>query len=156
MDFLSISARHPVDCDMPVRAFRLRRLKAVIDGTLYDCFAYSFTDEQNGAGEYIKVHDRWPNVTYRFLRSIVDDSGSFLFGELRFPSIDCNDEDLRGTYRDIVAESKMCNVIREAAIFHVAAEKGVLPGKASGVIRPDFRRLFQETRSQACLSPRNQ
>nr|WP_321985344.1 phage portal protein [uncultured Lichenicoccus sp.] len=97
------------------RAQRLDLLAKVLDGALYDSLQYEFGDEQNGTGEYVPLKQRKPSIRYNLCRMVVEDSVSMLFGEGRFPTIDCADDRTKATIKDIIDESNLTEVMVDAA-----------------------------------------
>ena len=113
--FGSIAARVPQDKDLPERAWRLEVLRRVLDGTLYDVLPHPFHDERKAGGEYVPLRDRRPCVRYALCRTVVEDSVSLLFGEGRFPAIDCPDEATRESLHDLLVEAGANRVMIDAA-----------------------------------------
>lgn len=106
----------PIDPELPQRARALDILRRVLDGTLYDVLPHQFHDERNTAGEYIPLRARRPSVRYGLSRVVVENSVSLLFSEGHFPEIDCPDRNVRATLADIFKESRLNQVMTEAAI----------------------------------------
>ncbi len=113
--FGSIAARVPFDKDLPERAWRIGVLRRVLDGTLYDMLPHPFHDERMVGGEYIPLRDRRPCVRYALCRTVVEDSVSLLFGEGRFPDIDCADEATREALHELLVEAGANQVMIDAA-----------------------------------------
>ena len=113
--FGSIAARVPQDKDLPERAWCLEVLRRVLDGTLYDVLPHPFHDERKAGGEYVPLRDRRPCVRYALCRTVVEDSVSLLFGEGRFPAIDCADEATRESLHDLMVEAGANRVMIDAA-----------------------------------------
>ncbi len=105
----------PRDSDYPQRARTLDLLSRVLNGTLYDALPYDFHEERAVSGEYIPLRARRPSVRYALCRTVVEDSVALLFGEGHFPSIDCADEDTRNIVANLVDETKLNQVMTEAA-----------------------------------------
>lgn len=114
-DFKTLQATYPRDKDYPERTFRLSALKRVVDGTLYDTIENPFSLEKNGADEYIPLAQRRPSAKTSFCRTVVNDSVSLLFSEGHFPSVECLDESTRDTLTTIIKESKLNEVMIDAA-----------------------------------------
>ena len=114
--FKTLAALVPRDRTLPERAWRLDVLTRFLDGTIYDVLQHEFHEERTGAGEYIPIVSRAPSVRYAILKTVVADSVSFLFGEGRFPAIDCaGDEAGEASLVKIVKDSKLNAVMLEAA-----------------------------------------
>ena len=147
--YATIAARIPQDRDYPDRTRRLECLRRVLNGTLYDELPYQFHQERKGLnndGEYIPIADRQPSVRYGLCRMVVEDSVSLLFGEGRFPAIDCADEGLRRTLGDIVKECLLNRVMLETAL------RGSI-GSVAVVMRVFHGRLFFEVMDTLYLTP---
>lgn len=114
--FETICGFIPLDPDYPDRTRRMEVLKRVLDGTLYDVLPYEFHEERGPGGEYIPLRKRRPSVRYPLARIVVDDSLSLVFSEGHFPSIESDDERIRSTFTDIVAESGLNQVMMESAM----------------------------------------
>ncbi len=106
----------PRDRDYPARARVLDILKRVLDGTLYDVLPNQFHEERGAGGEYIPLRNRRPSVRYALSRIVVEDSVALLFSEGHFPTIDCADRTIRAALADIAKESRLNQVMTEAAI----------------------------------------
>ena len=91
-------------------------LRRVLDGTLYDALPYQFHEERSAGGEYIPLRSRRPSVRYALCRIVVEDSVALLFSEGHFPTIDCADRSTRATLADIVKETRLNQVMTEAAM----------------------------------------
>ena len=121
------------DPDYPERTRRLDLMRRVLEGRLYDALPYEFHEERNSAGEYIPLRWRRPSVRYPLARIVVDDSGSVVFGDGHFPSIDSEDGVVRGALADIAKEAGLNQVMLDAAIRgsvgSVAIQLRVLRGR---------------------------
>lgn len=106
----------PRDADYPARARTLDVLRRVLDGTLYDALPHQFHEERNAAGEYIPLRARRPSVRYALCRVVVEDSVALLFSEGHFPTIDAADPATRAFFADMVKETRLNQVMTEAAI----------------------------------------
>ncbi len=132
--FRTITAKIQRDKDYPERQFNIDVLTRVLDGKLYDHMLHGFHEEKkDGVGEYIPIRERRPSVRYGLCRVVVDDSVSLLFSEGHFPSIDCQDEATRDALTDVVKESKLNQVMIQAAttgsVGSVAILMRVLEGR---------------------------
>ena len=106
----------PRDPSYPARARVLDILKRVLDGTIYDVLPYQFHEERGAGGEYIPLRNRRPSIRYALSRIVVEDSVALLFSEGHFPTIDCADRTIRAALADIAKETRLNQVMTEAAI----------------------------------------
>jgi len=106
----------PGDGALPSRVKRLEILRRILDGTIYDGLPYQFHEERNGAGEYVPLRMRRPSVRYGLCRVVVEDSVALLFSAAHFPSVDCADADLANVLADVVRETRLNEVMIDAAI----------------------------------------
>ena len=114
--FKTVVAKIPRDKDFPERQFNIDVLTRVLKGKLYDHLQYDFNQEKkDDIGEYIPIRDRRPSVRYGLCRIVVDDSVSLLFSEGHFPSIDCKDQATHDVLTDLIKESKLNQVMIDAA-----------------------------------------
>ncbi|MDE1883220.1 MAG: phage portal protein [Rhodospirillales bacterium] len=124
--FDTICGTIPVDGQMPMRAARLEALRRVLDGTLYDNLPYQFHEERNGAGEYIPLRLRKPSVRYGLCRVVVEDSVALLFSAGHFPAIETQDAALARVLTDIFAETRLNEVMIDAALRGAVGSVAVL------------------------------
>jgi hypothetical protein len=112
-----ILSRYPKGRDFPARTHQNIALERLLDGTLYDVLPYQFHDERNGAQEYIPLAKRQPavHVGTNLLRTVVQDSIGMLFGEGRFPVIETQDAAARDILHELIKESDLVRVMRDAA-----------------------------------------
>lgn len=115
-DFKTLQSTYPVDKDYPPRTFRLSALNRVLTGTLYDELPHAFSEEKNGAGEYIPLAQRRPSARTRICGTVVNDSVSLLFSEGHFPAIECADEPTRDALAKLAKESNLNEVMIDAAM----------------------------------------
>src|SRR5471032_2268819 len=114
--FKTITSKITRDKDFPQRQFDIDILTRVLKGKLYDHLQHGFHEEKrDGLDEYIPIRDRRPSVRYALCRIVVDDSVSLLFSEGHFPAVDCKDEATRDTLTDIIKETKLNQVMIQAA-----------------------------------------
>jgi hypothetical protein len=106
----------PRDRDLSQRARMLDILRRVLDGTIYDVLRHEFHEERTAGGEYIPLRARRPSVRYGLCRVVVEDSVALLFSEGHFPTIDCADRALQARLSDLVKETRLNQVMIEAAI----------------------------------------
>lgn len=114
--FQTICDLVPADPDVSVRARRLDLMRRVLNGTLYDVLPYEFHEERSAGGEYVPLRRRRPSVRYALARVVVEDSVALLFSEGHFPAVACPDEGVRGFLSDVMRESRVNQVMVEAAI----------------------------------------
>lgn len=146
--FKSITSKIQRDKDYPQRQFDIDMLTRVLDGKLYDHLEYDFnTEKKDGINEYIPIRERRPSVRYALCRTVVDDSVSLLFSEGHFPSIDCEDEATRENLEAVVKESRLNEVMIDAAT------KGSV-GSVAILLRVLEGRLFFESMNTQFLTPK--
>ncbi len=106
----------PCDNDFPYRTYMIDVYERIKNGTFYDNLKYPFSQELNDANtETISIFDRRPSVRYRLAKLVVDDTVSLLFGEGRFPSFECQDEDFRQKLEDISKNLNLKELMLTAA-----------------------------------------
>ena len=113
--FETIRSLVPNDADYPPRVRKLEILRRVLDGTLYDALPYEFHEERGAGGEYIPLRSRRPSVRYGLCRVVVENSVSLLFSEGHFPTFESEDQAVRGSLADWVKETRLNQVMTEAA-----------------------------------------
>lgn len=123
--FKTISKRIAHDKDYPLRQWAIDVLTRLLNGTFYDVIEHDFHEEENEAGEYIKIRDRRPSVRSGLLRTVVDDSVSLLFSEGHFPEIQCDNEQTREALEEIAKEAKLNAVMIEAATIGSAGSAAI-------------------------------
>jgi hypothetical protein len=114
--FETICDSVPRDAAMPARVARLDILRRVLDGTIYDNLPYQFHEERNGAGEYIPLRMRRPSVSYGLCRVVVEDSVALLFSAAHFPAVECADLAQARHLADVMTETRLNEVMIDAAI----------------------------------------
>jgi len=114
--FETICDTVPADSGMPPRMRRLDLLRRVLDGTIYDGLPYQFHEERNGAGEYVPLRMRRPSVRYGLCRIVVEDSVALLFSDAHFPAVECADTALTKILGNVIDESRLNEVMIDAAI----------------------------------------
>lgn len=114
-DFRTLRQGYPADKDFPERAHTILALTRVIDGKMYDEIGSAFSEEKNGAGEYVPLKDRRPSARTRFCQTVVNDSVSLLFSEGHFPEVDCKDEATRTALANVIKGATLNGVMFEAA-----------------------------------------
>jgi hypothetical protein len=106
MDFIEIKKRYKRDLDYPERCFTIKMYRKVLEGTIYDVIPFPFFKSyQNNLGSDrspIVLSQRRPSVRYRLSKVVVDNTVSLLFGEGRFPTINCLDEETKNILNKIV------------------------------------------------------
>ena len=128
------------------RARRLTVLGRVLDGTLYDVLTSEFHDERNGADEYVPLRKRRPSVRYGLCRLVVEDSVSFLFGEGRFPAVECADKTTNAPLTAVLKDARASDVFVEAAMIGSIGSVAVLFRVLKG-------RVFLTALATAFLTP---
>jgi hypothetical protein len=136
----------PRDPDYPPRVRPLDILRRVLDGTFYDVLPYQFHEERSAGGEYIPLRNRRPSVRYALCRVVVEDSVSLLFSEGHFPTIDCNDQNATTLLADVVKETRLNQVMIEAAL------RGAI-GSVAVVLRLLRGRIFFDVLDTIYLTP---
>jgi len=138
--FRTIADRIPQDNDMPERAWVLDVRNRVLEGSLYDVLDYPFHQERSGFGEYIPLRDRRPSVRYGLCRIVVEDSVSMLFSEGHFPAVDCLDEPTRVALLALMKETRLNEVMLDAAqrgsVGSVAILMRILNGRVFFQVMP--------------------
>jgi hypothetical protein len=114
--FETICDTVPSDSAMPPRVARLDILRRVLEGSIYDNLPYQFHEERNGAGEYVPLRLRRPSVRYGLCRVVVEDSVALLFSAAHFPVVECLDGELARHLADIICETRLNEVMIDAAI----------------------------------------
>lgn len=145
--FKTIKEKIQRDKDFPQRQFDIDVLTRVLRGKLYDHMEYDFNQEKkDDIGEYIPLRDRRPSVRYGLCRIVVDDSVSLLFSEGHFPAIDCKDEKTRDALADLVKETKLNQVMIDAATTGSV-------GSVAIFMRVLSNRVFFEVQNTQYLTP---
>ncbi len=136
----------PYDGDYPERVRQIMILKQVLAGTIYDALPYHFHEERSEAGEYIPLRKRRPSVRYPLCRIVVEDSVSLLFSDGHFPSIDSPDSTARAVLANIVKETRLNQVMTEAAMIGAIGSVALLLRVLKG-------RIFIEVLDTSYLTP---
>ena len=136
----------PRDPDYPTRARALDILRRILNGTLYDVLPYQFHEERSAGGEYIPLRKRRPSVRYALSRVVVEDSVSLLFSEGHFPTIDCADSAVRGFLADVVKETRLNQIMTDAAVKGSVGSVAILMRVLSG-------RVFYDVLDTTFLPP---
>ena len=144
--FQTICDQIPLDPDYPPRARALDILRRVLDGTLYEVLPYEFHEERTSAGEYIPLRNRRPSVRYAMPRIVVEDSVALLFSEGHFPAIVSADPAVRDALADIIKETRLNEVMVQAAISGSVGSVAVLMRVLRG-------RLFFDVMQTTYLTP---
>lgn len=145
--FKTIKDKIQRDKDFPQRQFDIDVLTRVLRGKLYEHLEYPFHQEKkDGIGEYIPLRDRRPSVRYGLCRIVVDDSVSLLFSEGHFPTIECKDETTREALADLVKETKLNQVMIDAATTGSV-------GSVAVFMRVLSNRVFFEVQNTQYLTP---
>ncbi len=144
--FATIAGLIPSDTDYPSRVHALEVNRRILDGTFYDVLPYQFHEDQTGSGEYVPLSKRRPSVRYNLCRMVVQDSISLLFGEGRFPAVDSKDDATKAALAEIAAESRLGQVMLDAA------QRGSI-GTAAVHMRVLAGRVFFEVLDVKFLTP---
>lgn len=145
--FKTIKDKIQRDKDFPQRQFDIDVLTRVLRGKLYDHLEYPFHQEKKDhIGEYIPLRDRRPSVRYGLCRIVVDDSVSLLFSEGHFPTIECKDEKTREALAELVKETKLNQVMIDAATTGSV-------GSVAVFMRVLSNRVFFEVQNTQYLTP---
>ncbi|MEB0167964.1 phage portal protein [Pseudomonas sp. CCC4.4] len=146
MDFKTLKATYAQDPDYPLRSANICALTRVLDGTMYDEIEHPFSMEKNESGEYISLGKRRPSARTRLCATVVNDSVSLLFSEGHFPAVDCKNEETRDTLTSIVRESRLNQVMIDAAT------RGSV-GSVAILLRVLGNRVFFSVMGSAYLTP---
>lgn len=114
-----ILSKTPKDPDYPDRYYLLMIYKRILDGQLYACFDYDYHSEYIGGEanpKYIVEAERAPciNSGLNLMRSVVDQSVSFLLGEDRFPRIMSQDAATKQFIDDLVLDTHLVHIMQDA------------------------------------------
>jgi hypothetical protein len=112
---------------LPERARRFEILKRILLGTIYDCQTYQFHEERDQAKKPIPLKDRAPavDVGLGLVRNTIDTSISFVFGEGRYPEIDCDDQILRDQILDFMKETNLFEIMQNAMFWGSLGSAGI-------------------------------
>lgn len=120
MDFLEFKKLYKRDEDYPERCFDMQMFRRILNGTIYDILPYPFNQcirNSGNSGESIPLSKRRPSVRYRLCKVVVDQTVSLLFGEGRFPTLTCeDDEKIKEVLDELIAARKLNLVMIDAAI----------------------------------------
>lgn len=144
--FKTITAKIERDQDYPERQFTIDVLTRVLNGKLYDHLEHDFHSEKTSGGEYIPLRERRPSVRYSLCKTVVDDAVSLLFSEGHFPAIECEDETTRDTLSDLLKETKLNEVMIDAALRGSVGSVAIFMRVING-------RVFLEAKSTQFLTP---
>lgn len=130
--YKTLSALHPRDSDLPNRAYQLQLLTAFLRGRFYDPLTIPYSEETDGT-KYIPTDRRRPSVTTNLCATVVSDSVGMVFGEGRFPTLECGDRPTRDALTDLIKETRLRATMIDAAIIgsvgSVAIQMRVLKGR---------------------------
>jgi len=113
--FKTITDAIPADRDYPARQRTIDLRRRVLNGTIYDHLPNGFHEEKGRNDEYIPLRSRRPSVRSSLAKTVVDDSVSLLFSEGHFPTAECADEKTRNALGRIAKETKLNEVMIDAA-----------------------------------------
>lgn len=107
------------DSDLPDRSYPLMLYKRILDGNIYECFKYSYGQEYIGSltyPEYVEEAKRAPciNSGLNIMRSVVEQSVGFVWGEDRFPRIMIDDDNTKAWVDNIVKDTHLSQVMQDA------------------------------------------
>lgn len=93
--------------------------KKILDGTLYDVFKYPYHCEYIGndsAPQYVKEAERAPCIQtgLNIMRSVVEQSVGFLFGEDRFPGFMLDDDTTKLWIDNVVKDTHLVRIMQDA------------------------------------------
>src|SRR5882672_1675524 len=107
------------DRQFPERYYNLFIYQKILEGTLYDCFQYGYYQQYVGRQrpQYIEETQRAPssNSGLNLMRSVVEESVSFVFGEDRFPKVNCEDESVQEWCKNVVEDCHLQHLMAESA-----------------------------------------
>jgi hypothetical protein len=115
-----IKSKIPQDRDYPDRYYPLMLYKRILDGTLYeDAFEYGYHQEYIGDDfhpRYIVEAERAPciNTGLNLMRSVVEQSVSFLYGEDRFPRIMVSDVPTKEWLDSVILDTHLVHIMQDA------------------------------------------
>jgi len=144
--YRTIANLHSRDNDYPARVWQLSVYKAILDGTFYDVLPNEFWEAQRDNGEAVPLSSRRPSVRYNVARLVVQDSVSMLFGDERFPTIDCQDEPTLEAMKAIAKETRLNTLMLDVAL------KGSV-GSVAILMRVLKNRLFFDCMETIYLTP---
>ncbi len=126
--FKTLLAKLPRDTDYPERQFRIDALTKVLRGAIYDHLTCDFHTEYTGLQEYIPLRERRPCVRAGtgICKTVMDNSVSLLFAEGQFPQMDCEDEPTRNALRSLMKETRLNEVMIEAAPVGAVGSAAIL------------------------------
>jgi hypothetical protein len=142
----TLQSTMPQDPDYPARTARVQWLESVLNGSMYDCLKHEFHEERERDGTYIPLAERRPSVRYNLSRIIVSDSVSMLFSEGHFPTAQADDEATADALRAIVKDSRLNEVMIDAAM------RGSV-GSVAVLMRVLGNRVFFSPLSTCYLTP---
>lgn len=116
MDWKQLKETYPQDQDLPARANRLTALMRVRDCTQYDAIQNPFSSEYNGAGEYIPLSQRRPSVRTNLCATVVDESASLVFGEMHWPALSAESDDVAQVMAALDRECALPAVMMQAVM----------------------------------------
>lgn len=111
----------PRDKDYPDRQYPLMIYKKIREGTLYDCFKNAYHQEYSGSElnpKYIPETERAPciNTGLNIMRSVVEQSVGFLFGEDRFPTFLIEDEVTKKWVEDVIRDTHLVRIMQDSVV----------------------------------------
>ncbi len=115
--FLTLAKAVEQQTSLEGRALTLEMNRRALNGTIYDALPYEFHEERGAGGrEYIPLRERRPSVRYNLCGLVAKDSVTFLFGEGRWPAIECDDKPTQEALASIMDESRFSIIMADAAL----------------------------------------
>ncbi len=117
--FKLLASKVKLSDKLPARAQKFEVLKRILCGTIYDVQQHPFYEERDYQRKIIPLKDRAPSVDVGIglIRNTVDTSISFVFGEGRWPDLDCDDQTLRDQILDFIKETNLFETMQNAMFW---------------------------------------
>jgi hypothetical protein len=119
--FSAVKNTLPRDNDFPLRTYMLDIYERCLNGTLYDAFERDYHEQYSdySSQDYIPIHKRRPSSKngLALIKTVVEESVSLLFGEGRWPTIECSTTELEQMFADLTDECELNSVMSESAIY---------------------------------------
>lgn len=141
MDLMSFKNLYVPDPAYAPRTFDLQMFRRVLDGTLYDCLPYAFSQNsfmytgEGGTQEEmpISISQRRPSVRCSLAKIVVDDAVSLLFGEENFPEILTDSQDTNNIIQSILSSTnlvkQMISSARDGSVGSACLFMKIINGK---------------------------
>jgi hypothetical protein len=142
------------DTDYPERQFTLDVYNRVLEGAIYEHLPYGFHEEKSPSQEYIPLRQRRPCVRSNLARVVVEDVASLVFGEGRFPKVDCGEnadaeEALLRLSKDARLNDIMVDAVTRGSVGSIAIHMRVLKQREG----KDRYRAFFDVHDTQFLEP---